>query len=49
LLFVRGLILAGWPGWYYVMQRTLAEMLLSLRLLTEREGLEEAKVESLNL
>ncbi|MBA3960645.1 MAG: glycosyltransferase family 2 protein [Chthoniobacterales bacterium] len=40
LLFVRGLILDGWPGWYYVKQRTLAEMLLSLRLLTEREGLE---------
>lgn len=40
LLFARGLILDGGPGWYYVMQRTLAEMLLSLRLLTEREGLE---------
>jgi glycosyltransferase involved in cell wall biosynthesis len=40
LLFVRGLILDGWPGWYYVFQRTLAEMLLSLRLLTERERLE---------
>ncbi len=41
LFFVRGLVLDGWPGWYYVMQRTLAEMLLSLRLLTEHEGLEE--------
>lgn len=41
LLFARGLILDGWPGWYYVFQRTIAEMLLSLRLLTEREGLEE--------
>ncbi len=40
LLFGRGLILDGWPGWYYVMQRTIAEMLLSLRLLTERERLE---------
>ena len=38
LLPGRGLILDGWPGWYYVMQRTIAEMLLSLRLLTEREG-----------
>ncbi len=37
LLFARGLILDGWPGWYYVMQRTLAELLLSLRLLTERK------------
>ncbi len=43
LLFGRGLILDGWPGWYYVMQRTIAEMLLSLRLLTEREGLEDGK------
>ncbi len=42
LLFIRGLILDGWPGCYYVMQRTLAEMLLSLRLLTEREKLEES-------
>ena len=40
LLFGRGLLLDGWPGWYYVAQRTLAEMLLSLRLLTERERLE---------
>ena len=39
LLFGRGLILDGWPGWYYVFQRTIAEMLLSLRLLTEREGM----------
>jgi glycosyltransferase involved in cell wall biosynthesis len=31
-LFVKGLILDGWPGWYYVLQRTLAELLLSLRL-----------------
>ena len=36
LLFARGLVLDGWPGWYYVMQRTIAEMMLSLRLLTER-------------
>ena len=40
LLLGRGLIFDGWQGWYYVCQRTLAEMLLSLRLLTEREGLE---------
>ena len=32
-LFARGLILDGWPGWYYVYQRTLAEVMLSLRLL----------------
>ena len=41
LLFGKGLILDGWHGWYYVMQRTIAEMLLSVRLLTEREGLED--------
>lgn len=33
LLFGRGLILDGWRGWYYVFQRTVAELLLSLRLL----------------
>jgi glycosyltransferase involved in cell wall biosynthesis len=33
LLFMRGLILDGWRGWYYVGQRVLAELLLSLRLL----------------
>ncbi|MFN2508806.1 MAG: glycosyltransferase family 2 protein [Chthoniobacterales bacterium] len=43
LLFGRGLIFDGWPGWYYVMQRTIAEMLLSLRLLTERHRLEETE------
>ena len=35
-LLAKGLILDGWPGWYYVFQRTLAEMLLSLRLLEEK-------------
>ena len=40
LLFGKGLILDGWHGWYYVFQRAIAEMLLSLRLLTERERLE---------
>lgn len=40
LLFGRGLILDGWRGWYYVAQRALAELLLSLRLVTEREKLE---------
>jgi glycosyltransferase involved in cell wall biosynthesis len=36
LLFGRGLILDGWPGWIYVCQRTIAEMLLSIRLLLEK-------------
>jgi glycosyltransferase involved in cell wall biosynthesis len=46
LLFGRGLILDGWPAWYYVCQRAIAEMLLSLRLLTDREGLEPTPSES---
>jgi glycosyltransferase involved in cell wall biosynthesis len=41
LLFGRGLILDGWPGWFYVAQRTIAELLLSMRLLIEREALED--------
>ncbi len=40
LLFARGLILDGWRGWFYVLQRTLAESLLSLRLIIEHEKLE---------
>ena len=40
LLFAKRLILDGWPGWYYTLQRTLAEALLSLRLVAERENLE---------
>lgn len=31
LIINRG-ILDGWPGWYYAFQRTLAEILLSIRL-----------------
>jgi glycosyltransferase involved in cell wall biosynthesis len=42
LLVVRRLILDGWPGWFYICQRTLAEILLSLRLLIEREHLESS-------
>ena len=41
LYFFRLLILDGWPGWYYTAQRTFAELLLSLHLLTEREKLEK--------
>jgi hypothetical protein len=35
-LLVKGLILDGWPGWFYVFQRTLAEIILSLRLIEEK-------------
>ena len=38
LLLARGLILDGWTGWYYVFQRTIVEMLLSLRLLEQKLG-----------
>jgi len=35
-LFVRKLILDGWRGWFYAYQRTLAEIMLSLRLLERK-------------
>jgi glycosyltransferase involved in cell wall biosynthesis len=35
-LFAKRLILDGWPGWYYALQRTYAELLLSLRLADAR-------------
>jgi len=36
LLLVRGLIFDGWNGWYYAFQRTVAEMMLALRLLEQK-------------
>lgn len=35
-LIGKGLILDGWRGWYYACQRTLAELMLSLRLVDAR-------------
>lgn len=35
-LFGKRLILDGWEGWYYAFQRTLVELLISLRLLEAR-------------
>ena len=35
-LFAKRLIFEGWPGWYYVLQRTIAEILLSLRLVEQK-------------
>ena len=32
-LLVRGCVLDGWPGVYYALQRTVAEMILSLKLM----------------
>lgn len=37
-LLARALVLSGWRGWFYVLQRTLAEILLALRLLERRLG-----------
>jgi glycosyltransferase involved in cell wall biosynthesis len=42
-LFAKGLILDGWPGWFYVLQRTYAELLLSLRLLEAKLSGGQAK------
>jgi glycosyltransferase involved in cell wall biosynthesis len=35
-LFAKGAVLDGWPGWFYVLQRTCAEVMLSLILLEKR-------------
>ena len=35
-LLVKGCLFEGWPGWFYVLQRTYAELLLSLELLDQR-------------
>ncbi len=42
-LLWKRLILDGWPGWYYVFQRTYAELLLSLHLLEEKLKVESRK------
>jgi len=34
-LIIKGGIFDGWIGWYYALQRTLAEILLALRLMEE--------------
>ncbi len=35
-LIIKGALLDGWPGWYYALQRTIAELMLSLQLLDRR-------------
>ena len=35
-LFVKGCIFDGWPGWYYALQRTTAEMLIALEIMDRR-------------
>jgi glycosyltransferase involved in cell wall biosynthesis len=36
VLFVNGCILDGWPGWYYALQRLLAETLTALEIVDRR-------------
>jgi glycosyltransferase involved in cell wall biosynthesis len=40
-LLIKGVLWDGWRGWYYALQRLLAEMLLALRLLERRLNREE--------
>ena len=35
-LVVKGTLLDGWPGWYYALQRAIAELMLSIQLLDRR-------------
>jgi glycosyltransferase involved in cell wall biosynthesis len=35
-LLLKGCIFEGWPGWYYVLQRLLAETLLALEIVDRR-------------
>lgn len=35
-LFIKGLFLSGWAGWYYTLQRTMVEILFALRLIEEK-------------
>lgn len=37
-LLVKGTLLDGWRGWFYTLQRVLAEIMLALRLLEKRIG-----------
>lgn len=38
VLLVNGALLDGWRGWFYTLQRTLAEAMLALRLIEKRLG-----------
>jgi hypothetical protein len=37
-LFIKGCLFDGWPGWYYVLQRTIAEMVIALEIIDRREA-----------
>jgi hypothetical protein len=36
-LFIKGLIFNGWKGWHYTLQRTMVEIILTLRLIEEEK------------
>jgi len=36
-LFVKGLIFNGWRGWHYVLQRTMVEIVIALRIIEEEK------------
>jgi glycosyltransferase involved in cell wall biosynthesis len=36
VLFAKGCVLDGWPGWYYALQRLAAETLLALEIIDRR-------------
>jgi glycosyltransferase involved in cell wall biosynthesis len=36
VLFVKGCLFDGWPGWYYALQRLLAETMIALEVLDRR-------------
>jgi hypothetical protein len=35
-LVVKGCIMDGWPGWFYVLQRVLAEIMIGLEIIAKR-------------
>ena len=35
-LFFKGCLLDGWPGWYYALQRLLAEIMIALEIIDRR-------------
>ena len=38
-LFGKGCILSGWRGWFYVLQRTLVEIMIALEIVDRRLSL----------
>ena len=36
VLVIKGCLLDGWPGWFYALQRVLAECMIALELIDRR-------------